>query len=111
MQFKKLSVKAKREYRVWARENYRPCHLIDGRWHPVVQAECVAMNEEAAVFVMEPEAQEEVSMGLHEAVINASEFLRVVTVLYGETKILDEMDLSDEAWDATVQKLKDCFTR
>jgi hypothetical protein len=31
----------------WAHENYTPGAGICGVWHPVVQRECVAMNEEA----------------------------------------------------------------
>ncbi len=34
-------------YKQWARENYTPLEPIKGIWHPVIQAECVAMNAEA----------------------------------------------------------------
>jgi hypothetical protein len=30
-----------------ARKNYRAGSPIDGRWHPVVQRECVEINEDA----------------------------------------------------------------
>ena len=33
-------------FRQWARDNYRPLSPIKGIWHPVVQAECVKINEE-----------------------------------------------------------------
>lgn len=33
------------EFRLWARENYKPFNPILGIWHPIVQAECVRMNE------------------------------------------------------------------
>ena len=32
----------------WARENYKPLGVIKGVWHPVVQEECVKMNDEAS---------------------------------------------------------------
>lgn len=64
MKFIKLDLKKKREYRAWARANYKVNYPIDGRWHPVVQQECVNMNEEAAVYVMdETEAQEKGGAG------------------------------------------------
>ena len=44
--FKTLTEKEKEEYRKWARENYERFSEISGVWHPVVQAECVKMNEE-----------------------------------------------------------------
>tara|TARA_R110002167_G_scaffold143936_6_gene333530 strand:+ start:2328 stop:2531 length:204 start_codon:yes stop_codon:yes gene_type:complete len=34
-----------KEFRLWARENYEPLSPILGIWHPVVQNECVKMNE------------------------------------------------------------------
>ena len=37
----------KETFRRWARENYKPFDPIIGVWHPIVQAECVKMNEEA----------------------------------------------------------------
>ena len=55
MQFRKLSVKEKREFRKSARENYVPFSEIQGIWHPVYQAECVAINDEKAIYVMEEE--------------------------------------------------------
>jgi hypothetical protein len=53
MQFRKLSVEEKRQFRKAARDNYEPFTLIEGIWHPVYQAECVAMNDEKAIYVME----------------------------------------------------------
>ena len=34
------------EYRTWARENYIPFTEIKSVWHPVVQSECIRINEE-----------------------------------------------------------------
>jgi hypothetical protein len=34
-------------FRDWARQNYTPLQPISGLWHPLVQAECTLMNEEA----------------------------------------------------------------
>jgi hypothetical protein len=44
---KPLSMAERVEFRRWARVNYLPLSFIDGTWHPVVQAECVKINEEA----------------------------------------------------------------
>jgi hypothetical protein len=43
--FKRLTLAEETEMRQWARENYKRLDPIDGVWHPVVQAECVKMNE------------------------------------------------------------------
>ena len=37
------------EYQQWARDNYIPHSTIEGIWHPLVQAECVRINELATV--------------------------------------------------------------
>lgn len=34
-----------KEFRRWARENYKLHTPINGVWHPLVQDECVRMNE------------------------------------------------------------------
>ncbi len=34
------------DYRTWARENYIPFTEIKSVWHPVVQSECIRINEE-----------------------------------------------------------------
>lgn len=34
-------------FKKWARENYKPMSEIKGVWHPIIQEECVRMNEEA----------------------------------------------------------------
>lgn len=52
--FRKLSVGDKRLWRKAARKKYEPFSPIDGTWHPVYQAECVAMNDELATYTMEP---------------------------------------------------------
>jgi hypothetical protein len=52
--FRKLSPEERRDFRVWAHENYEPGSEIKTIWHPVVQMECAAIN--AAVMVKrEPE--------------------------------------------------------
>ena len=33
-------------FKQWARDNYKPGEEISGVWHPVVQSECVKINEE-----------------------------------------------------------------
>lgn len=49
--FRELSEQEIIEYKAWARKNYVPFNPIKGIWHPVVQAECAKMNEEAEVTV------------------------------------------------------------
>ena len=44
--FKELTVEEAQEFAQWARDNYKPGDPIPGIWHPVVQRECVIMNEE-----------------------------------------------------------------
>ena len=44
--FKELDEKEKQEYRDWARGNYKPYTDIKGIWHPVIQAECMKINQE-----------------------------------------------------------------
>jgi len=44
--FRKLSRSEKLSFRYWARKNYVLFTPIDGRWHPVIQSECIRMNEE-----------------------------------------------------------------
>ena len=44
--FRKLSAEEERAFRQWARNNYKPFTDIKGIWHPVVQDECVKINEE-----------------------------------------------------------------
>ena len=46
MLFKQLTEEEEKEFRAWARENYEPLSEIKGIWHPVVQAECVKINDE-----------------------------------------------------------------
>ena len=45
--FRKLSRGEEVEFRQSARENYKPLSTIEGVWHPVYQAECVKINQEA----------------------------------------------------------------
>lgn len=46
MFFKQLSSEEEKEFRQWARDNYKVGEPISGIWHPVVQDECVKMNTE-----------------------------------------------------------------
>jgi hypothetical protein len=45
--FRELTDGEKEDFRQWARENYKPYDPILGIWHPVVQEECVKMNQAA----------------------------------------------------------------
>ncbi len=45
--FKKLSEAEAKEFREWARENYKAGEAISQAWHPVVQEECARINNEA----------------------------------------------------------------
>jgi hypothetical protein len=45
--FRTLSPEEIVAYQKWARENYVPGSEISGVWHPVIQRECVQMNEDA----------------------------------------------------------------
>jgi len=44
--FKKLTTKEEETFRQWARDNYEPGKRVESYWHPAVQAECHAINEE-----------------------------------------------------------------
>jgi hypothetical protein len=44
--FKSLTDEEEKEYREWARSNYKKFDPIKGVWHPVVQEECTKINEE-----------------------------------------------------------------
>jgi hypothetical protein len=43
--FRQLSAEDEQAFRQWARDNYKPFEEIDGIWHPVVQDECVKINQ------------------------------------------------------------------
>lgn len=45
--FRELNKEEEQEFRQWARKNYKPFEPISGVWHPLVQNECVKINEEA----------------------------------------------------------------
>ena len=45
--FRELSEQETKQFRQWARDNYKPLDEIKGIWHPVVQAECVRINIES----------------------------------------------------------------
>lgn len=44
--FRKLDSEEEQEFRLWARENYKPGTEIDSLWHPVVRDECEKINQE-----------------------------------------------------------------
>jgi len=44
--FKAITEDEKPAFRQWARDNYEPFSEIKGVWHPVVQDECVKINQE-----------------------------------------------------------------
>jgi hypothetical protein len=46
MLFRDLAKEEEKEFRQWARENYRPYDDIKGIWHWAVQEECVKINKE-----------------------------------------------------------------
>ena len=45
--FKSLTTELEEEFRQWARDNYEAYAEIKGIWHPVAQAECVKINDQA----------------------------------------------------------------
>lgn len=45
--FKTLSPKKEKEFRKWARDNYKPGDPVSSFWHPSVQEECRIINAEA----------------------------------------------------------------
>jgi len=44
--FRELDETDTESFKQWARDNYSPGEEISGVWHPVVQKECVKINEE-----------------------------------------------------------------
>lgn len=48
--FRPLSPAEQEQFRAWARANYRRGDPIDPAWHPIVRAECAAMNQEPVVL-------------------------------------------------------------
>lgn len=44
--FRKLNKKEEKDFRRWARDNFKLNTEIDDGWHPVVRDECRKMNEE-----------------------------------------------------------------
>ena len=44
--FRNLTTEEEDEFRQWARDNYEPFSEIKGVWHPIVQDECVKINQE-----------------------------------------------------------------
>lgn len=44
--FRDLSPEEEKEFRQWARDNYKAGDSISGVWHPTVQDECRIINQE-----------------------------------------------------------------
>ena len=44
--FRHLNAVEEKEFRQWAKDNYKPLDPIKGVWHPIVQDECKLMNEQ-----------------------------------------------------------------
>jgi len=47
--FRELDTDEEQAFRQWAQENYTAFSEIKGIWHPVVQNECVRINEKAQI--------------------------------------------------------------
>lgn len=59
--FRDLSPEEEKEFREWARVEYKPLSPISGVYHPVVQDECVKINREYnAALAADPRAPEDV---------------------------------------------------
>lgn len=56
--FRELSPKEEREFRQWARNNYLRHTPIKGVWHPVIQDECVRINQMQPPFAIEEKTKE-----------------------------------------------------
>ena len=50
--FRDLTPEEEQEFRKWARDNYKPLTPISGVWHPVIQAECSLMNQQAELTAL-----------------------------------------------------------
>ena len=44
--FRELNEEEVKEFKQWARDNYKPFTEISSAWHPIVREECELMNEE-----------------------------------------------------------------
>lgn len=49
--FKDLSKEEQKEYRQWARDNWKPGNDIKTIWHPIIVDECNKMNLEKTVEI------------------------------------------------------------
>lgn len=56
--WRELTQEEERQFRQWARENYKPLSEINGLWHPVIQDECKKINENTSLKFLEKELQE-----------------------------------------------------
>jgi len=52
--FRDLTEDEEKDFRQWARDNYKPYTDIRGVWHPVVQDECRKINEETEFITILP---------------------------------------------------------
>jgi hypothetical protein len=53
-----LSPEQEKDFRNWARENYKPGEEVCSAWHPVVVDECKKMNEESENVTTEKEPEQ-----------------------------------------------------
>jgi alpha-ketoglutarate-dependent taurine dioxygenase len=44
--FRVFTSEEEKQFRQWARKNYEPLSEINGWWHPVIQDECIKINQE-----------------------------------------------------------------
>ena len=57
--FRSLTESEEREFRQWARDNYKKFHPIEGIWHPVVQDECVKINANASTQIFTSQSNQQ----------------------------------------------------
>ena len=57
--FKELTTEEEDVFRQWARDNYEAFAEIKGVWHPVVQDECVKINDQADIELIRPDELDE----------------------------------------------------
>jgi hypothetical protein len=47
--FRDLDPREQADFRLWARNNYKPLDPILGLWHPIIQDECAKINAQATL--------------------------------------------------------------
>jgi hypothetical protein len=94
--FKELSEQEQSEYRDWARRNYEPFSEINGTWHPVVQQECVKINQEKGM--------EQSPVNKQDLIVSNDEFLQYIKVQRGgrfnmfDPRARQHTSLTKEQW-------------